>query len=483
MTGEKNLFRSEELAIDFFSSGNGANKNIAFTFTPFATIGEVSLNGAGYGGELLLRNDFDVVAFKCAKNLWYQNLSVETITVVEHFIATHSTRYIKRVGYGSSMGAYAAIQFSKSLKLDVVLALSPQFEIDKSYDQRWQAAAKLIHFQHRIDASTLSSDCKYFVAYDPKTEDIRHIEKYRELIGEQRLVEIQTPYSGHPSGPFLTETGLIQDFALSILRDGTAEPFQVNKHRKRSKTYLHELSKHLAFQKKNKSALIAINRAITIDSDAPGFHLDRSRVLENLGQLDAALSAIDKAIGIDQNAPDLHLHRSMILDNLGQLEMALTAINRAIMIDSNEAAFHLRRSIVLDKLGQPEASLSAAYEARLKLNNDAHLMGALSDRLAKHCDFAGALDLVEKAISIDDSVLQFHLHRCAVCEALGDIPAAIYSGEAALKLSPVNATLMTRLSRLHARQGGLKHLARSIVLVTNAIYLHFSYPSSAKNNR
>ena len=403
---EKNLFRSEELAIDFFSWGTGPDKSIAITFTPFGTDGEVSLNGVGYGGELLLRNDFDVVAFKSAKNLWYQNLSRETIAAVEHFIATYSTRYIKRVGYGSSMGAYAAIQFSQSLKLDVVLALSPQFEIDKPYDQRWQATAKLIEFQHRIDSSAIAEHCKYFIAYDPETEDIRHIEKLRELIARDRLVEIQTPFSGHPSAYYLLETGLIQDLALSVLKNGSVEHITVGTHRRGSKTYLYELSKRLAVQNKNKSALIAIDKAITIDGNAP--------------------------------------------------------------------AFHLHRSVVLDNLGQAEAALQAAYTTREKLNNDAHVMGALSERLAKHRDFAGALALVEKAISIDDGVLEFHLHKCAVCKALGDIPGEISAGEFALKLSPVNASLMARLSRLHARQGGLAHWARSVVLARKAIFSLFS---------
>ena len=189
---ETNIFRSEDLAIDFFSFGNAANKSIAITFTPFGIGGAVALDGIGYAGELLLRNGFDVVAFKSAKNLWYQNLSSETLTAVERFIAGHQTSYVKRVGYGSSMGAYAAIQFSRSLRLDIVLALSPQFEIDKPYDQRWQSAASLIEFQHRIDASTIASECKYFVAYDPGTVDVRHVEKLREIIDARSLIEIPT---------------------------------------------------------------------------------------------------------------------------------------------------------------------------------------------------------------------------------------------------------------------------------------------------
>lgn len=400
---ETNIFRSDDLAIDFFTFGNDPNKNIAITFTPFGIDGAVSLDGIGYGGELLLRNGFDVVAFKSAKNLWYQNLSAETLAAVEQFIAARQTSYVKRVGYGSSMGGYAAIQFAKSLKLDIVLALSPQFEIDKSYDQRWQSAASLIEFQHRIDASTISANCKYFVAYDPGTVDVKHIEKLRELIDAQVLVEIPTPFSGHPVGHYLAETGLIQSFALSILKYGSVEPVSVGRQRRYSKTYLLELSKQLAVRNKYKSALVAINKAIAIDGDAP--------------------------------------------------------------------EFHVHRSILLDELFRPEAALEAAYEAQAKMKNDPFLMGALSDRLARHCDFVAARELIERAISIDASVRHFHLHRCVVCKAQGDIPAAISAGEYALKLSPSDAKLAFRVARLHVIHGGLGHWARSAELAIGAVFL------------
>ena len=188
---EKNVLRSDDLTIDFFSRGDSQNTSIAFTFTAFtpSTKGEKdTLVGVGFGGELLLRNGFDVVAFKSAKNLWYQNLSAEMLADVENFISNSSISYAKRVAYGSSMGAYAAILFSRALKVDIVLALSPQFEIDQPYDQRWQSLAQQIDFKHRIDSNSISDSCKYFVAYDPKNADILHIQKLSTLIDRKSVV-------------------------------------------------------------------------------------------------------------------------------------------------------------------------------------------------------------------------------------------------------------------------------------------------------
>ena len=399
---EKTLFRSEELAIDFFSWGGDSDKNIAITFTPFGTNGEISLDGVGYGGELLLRNDFDIVAIKSAKNLWYQNLSLENIALVERFISTYPTKYIKRVGYGSSMGGYAAIQFSRALKLDIVLALSPQFEIDKPYDQRWAEAARGIQFQHRIDPTAIATDCKYFIAYDPETVDVRHVEKIREFISHGQLVEITTPYAGHPSAYYLAETGQIQKLAISVLKNGSIGHVRVNAHRARSKTYLYELSKRLTLKNKNESALLVIDRALAIDP--------------------------------------------------------------------NVSALLLQKSIVLNNLGRFEAALKVAHEARQKLNNEAHLMASLSVHLFDLQDYKGGLELIEQAISIENNVFEFHLHRCKVHQALGNISAAISAGEYALQLSPKSISLMKLLLKLHLKHGGWTHWSRSVVLAKNLVF-------------
>ena len=115
---KENLFTSDDLVIDFFSDGTHAGKTVAFTFTPYEDSSDFWLNSTGYGGDLLLKSNLDVVAFKSTKNLWYQNLAHETLAAIARFIDGHPASHVRRVGYGSSMGAYAAIQFSRALKLD-----------------------------------------------------------------------------------------------------------------------------------------------------------------------------------------------------------------------------------------------------------------------------------------------------------------------------------------------------------------------------
>ncbi len=351
---EKNIFCSDGLVIDFFSLGKRENKSIAFTFTAFTPTskgGEDTLTGVGFGGELLLKNGFDVVAFKSAKNLWYQNISPQMLADVEDHITDSPVPYVKRVAYGSSMGAYAAILFSRVLKADVVLALSPQFEIDQAYDKRWQSLARQINFQRRIDSNAILDSCKYFVVYDPKNKDALHIQKLSLLIDAQRLTKLKTPYSGHPSTTYLFEIGTIQAIALSVLQHARVDHSLARGNRKLSKTYLHELSKNLALRGKNKSALITINRAINLDHNALGLLIQKIAILKKLGDPVTAKALTYEACSrvTDSTIADAHLLAllSDLLITYQDFSMALALIERAIELDETVTEFQLHRKSVL----------------------------------------------------------------------------------------------------------------------------------------
>ncbi len=329
---EKNLFRSDDLVIDFFSNGTCVDKIVAFTFTPHENNGDFWLNGTGYAGDFLLQNNFDVVAFKSAKNLWYQNLTHETLALIERFIDTHPAGHTKRVGYGSSMGAYAAIQFSRALKLNTVLAISPQLEIDKRYDRRWAQEARQVNFRHRIDKHAVWGSCRYFIAYDPETDDALHVKKFRSLVHQRQLEEIRVRFSGHPTTTYFAETGIIKDIALSVLRSGSLGAIDVLSRRRHSAHYLLGLSGSLTRRRKYRSALIAIDKAISLGANTAEFHLQRCQVLHGLGRHEEALRAQDDArrsIG-----DDVHLqvilshHLAKYLDFTSAMELAKPALQR-----------------------------------------------------------------------------------------------------------------------------------------------------------
>lgn len=367
---EQNLFSSEGLRVDYFQAGESRVRQLAFTFTPFTLGNDLTLAGTGYGGDFLLKNHYDIIAFKSIRNNWYQDVSPELLAAVEEFAGSFEPAYERRVGYGSSMGAYAAVQFSRALNLDVVLGLSPQFAIDEDFDRRWAVPAQAIEFRHRLDASAISPRCKYYFVYDPETADRLHIDKFRELIGAAQIVEVRTPFSGHPSAHFLAETGSIQSLALAALAGGEIDSDAINAKRDLSRTYHHELSRHLAARSKHKSALALIDRAITME-EKPDYFFHRAIVLSKLDDRAAALAAAHQAVEKIQTDPHAISRLAEIMVKYKDFAGARAAVERAISLDASVAGFHILRAAICAATRDFPSAISAA-ETGLTLQPENH---------------------------------------------------------------------------------------------------------------
>jgi dienelactone hydrolase len=119
------ILLTDHYAADFYASRKADNKILAITFTPFSYTGERTLAKSGFATSFLLRNGFDVIAIKSARNTLYQDLTPDMLDTIRLFANSLPTKYTRRVSYGMSMGGYAAIQFSKVLDIDAAFAISP----------------------------------------------------------------------------------------------------------------------------------------------------------------------------------------------------------------------------------------------------------------------------------------------------------------------------------------------------------------------
>lgn len=264
------LLHSPTLVVDFFSSGK-ARPFVAFTFTPAKNS---DLEGDGFAGRFLLDNGFDVIAFKNIQDDWYQNINPQDLRKISGFASRRS--YHQRVAYGSSMGGFAAIAFSACLSIDRVLSISPQFDIRLPADQRWQAFARKLDWNHSITTATLRRDCRYFVIYDDRCNDRLHVDLMRREMSPGQMAEIRVPYSGHPSGYFLLETGQLANVARSILIAGIAPDISLH-DRRRSKSFLIQLATNLMIARKYKSAQRILALASSLAPEDPEIRQLRKR--------------------------------------------------------------------------------------------------------------------------------------------------------------------------------------------------------------
>lgn len=146
---------------------------------------------------------------------WYQYEVLEACLAA---VAPHVGP--RTLGYGSSMGGYAATSYADLAGLRTVLALSPQFTITRDvvpFETRWTEDARRISF--RPDHARVAPGVRHILLFDPINRDARHAELI-EAAAPGRVVSLRVPGGGHPVGTTLAEAGLLSGLLRAVLRDG-----------------------------------------------------------------------------------------------------------------------------------------------------------------------------------------------------------------------------------------------------------------------
>lgn len=112
------------------------------------------------------------------------------------------------LAYGSSMGAFAAAQFSDQLGIARAICFSPQYSIQPEivpFEKRWRDYADRITFQH--DDTIAPRQSKLWMFVDSEYwQELEHA----NLIAQSGPYEIiAVPHAGHPVGHALLEAGLL----------------------------------------------------------------------------------------------------------------------------------------------------------------------------------------------------------------------------------------------------------------------------------
>ncbi len=344
------VHQSEFYRIDFFRSASSGDR-LAFTFTEF---GAKTFAGSGYGGKFLLDSGFDVIAVKSSVDNWYQDLPDTAFEQIERFIAGSGTRYTWRAAYGSSMGAYAAIGFSRNLSLDAVAAVSPQADITQPWDTRWAAPARRIGSMRVLDASSWQQGCRYVVMFDPWNVDARHYALLEAAFPPGCLLPVRVRFAGHPAGFYLSEIGCLKPIALAALTGGSlAEPCK-DLHRRRagSATYLFHLAGHCLATRKLGWADQAITAALRIRPLDAELNI-RAALIAEKKDLPRAIGAAATAVALNPRHPVMVFTLSRLLFRQGLNRPALHQVEAAIRLDPQQSLFQVHRDAVKRALEAP----------------------------------------------------------------------------------------------------------------------------------
>ncbi len=176
---------------------------------------EPTLDGE-FSGEGFFRNRrMNAIGVMAATNDWFQH--DEILVVIAAIKAATPGRRL--IGYGGSMGGFAAINFADWLGLDHLVAVIPQFSIDRRrapYEIRWRDEAAVIDFRHdRVDQVLCLR--QGWIVYDPWCVDGQHV---RDIQRTHALAELKVYFGGHAQFLMLQQANLFTQMLLDML-DGS----------------------------------------------------------------------------------------------------------------------------------------------------------------------------------------------------------------------------------------------------------------------
>ena len=300
------IFEDEQIRAIFLK---GSSDALIFSFGDLITRAKgLSINAE----KSLAKHEFNVIGIMPKQKSWFPESSILAMfAAIEDFIAPFKTR----IGYGGSMGGYAAIKYSALLQLDRVVALVPQYSInpDQVEDLRYNMFFHAeLNATMQIQAHDVSAECEYIVVYDPYCEEDRA--HYLKL--EQVLPQIQTlnlPFTGHDAIAVLASSELLNDF---LLHEFDAPYFyqKIRQVKKNSKFYYRKVIENLLPRHKNALGSILINNDLQLDHQFFDLKLKQHLLRALLSNKQVSQQDLLK-LGIQVNLPQEN--RSQLLDYFG----------------------------------------------------------------------------------------------------------------------------------------------------------------------
>lgn len=294
----------------FYRDGHGSDI-LAITFTER---GNTELNGLGFGGAFLRDRGADILAVKSSNFRWFEELAPAVAHITAQLTALRlgnaGRGYKQRVCYGSSMGAHAAIRYSAGFQATRVVAISPLFDILANQDQRYAEDIPRLQTRLMMAPANIALDCDYFILYDPHDPDALHVERFREIIPAARFNPVRLPFSGHPAGFFLSETGVLKEVVTSLITQGAMPNLRrLNIDRLRSQYYRYCIANACLKAKKYRWAanfLLAGEARGWFNAETKTLF---ARVYAGLKDWPAAEAAARAAIALDAE----NTHRKLVL--------------------------------------------------------------------------------------------------------------------------------------------------------------------------
>lgn len=357
------IFEDEQIRAIFL---RGSSDELIFSFGDLITRAKgLSINAE----KSLLKHDFNVIGIMPKQKSWFPESSMrQMFAEIEDLIAPFKTR----IGYGGSMGGYAAIKYSNLLDLKRVVALVPQYSInpddveDPRYNMFFHAE---LNANMQIQPQDVSAEREYIVVYDPYCPEDRA--QYVKL--EQVLPYIHTlnlPFTGHDAIAVLASSELLYDFLLHDF-DATYFYQKIRQVKKNSKFYYRKVIENLLPRHKNALGSILINNDLQLDNQFFDAKLKQQLLRELLSNKQVSQQDLLK-LGIQVNLPQEN--SSQLLDSFGH-SLVFNVISQKIESYAASAiALNHKFLIPIFAKGSALVQITLNDERYVVAMNDRHIM-------------------------------------------------------------------------------------------------------------
>ncbi|WP_336011458.1 hypothetical protein [Acinetobacter calcoaceticus] len=191
----------------------------------------------------LVKYQYNIIGIMPKQKSWFPQASMIELAKT---ISPVLQGFKNIVGYGGSMGGYAAIKYSNLLNMNRVIAFVPQYSIDptqvedRRYAEFFDAVANK---DMQIQLPDVDAAREYVIVYDPYFSiDREHYLKIKELL--PNLHTIHLPFTGHEALSVLASSSLLHDFIEHEI-DEIYFYQQVRKVKKQSKFYFRNVLAHV----------------------------------------------------------------------------------------------------------------------------------------------------------------------------------------------------------------------------------------------
>lgn len=357
------IFEDEQIRAIFL---RGSSDELIFSFGDLITRAKgLSINAE----KSLLKHDFNVIGIMPKQKSWFPESSMrQMFTEIEDLIAPFKTR----IGYGGSMGGYAAIKYSNLLDLKRVVALVPQYSInpddveDPRYNMFFHAE---LNANMQIQPQDVSAEREYIVVYDPYCpEDRAQYVKLEQVLPHMHTLNL--PFTGHDAIAVLASSELLYDFLLHDF-DATYFYQKIRQVKKNSKFYYRKVIENLLPRHKNALGSILINNDLQLDNQFFDAKLKQQLLRELLSNKQVSQQDLLK-LGIQVNLPQEN--SSQLLDSFGH-GLVFNVISQKIESYAASAiALNHKFLIPIFAKGSALVQITLNDERYVVAMNDRHIM-------------------------------------------------------------------------------------------------------------